>query len=234
MAALRGISLSEVLSANMKNIQEVYGIKMQRLSGASKENDLYGRRGFHINLEMVKNSADLLNVASQEINGEKTVPAWIGGEDDSSDDSEGSNVEGSSFSQGAGEEKRWLGTITGMAQPTHSENKCPTSDLSSPSSSPVPSPTPTGTGTMLEAETIVKGEYLSLCQGPSVELLGVDKFREEVNISRDRGTAAEIFKFFNPCAEILPPRNHAFLDFCAEQFLGLIRGIETPDSFCGG
>ena len=52
MAALRGISLSEVLSANMKNIQEVYGIKMQRLSGASKENDLYGRRGFHINLEM--------------------------------------------------------------------------------------------------------------------------------------------------------------------------------------
>jgi len=193
VAALRGISLSEVLSANMKNIQEVYGIKMQRLSGASKENDLYGRRGFHINLEMVKNSADLLNVASQEINGEKTVPAWIGGEDDSSDDSEGSNVEGSSFSQGAGEEKRWLGTITDMAQPTHSENKCPTSDLSSPSSSPVPSPTPTGTGTMLEAETIVKGEYLSLCQGPSVELLGVDKFRELVN---SYGTLATIICSF--------------------------------------
>ena len=39
----------------------------------------------------------------------------------------------------------------------------------------------------------MKGEYLSLCQGPSVELLGVDKFRELVN---SYGTLATIICSF--------------------------------------
>ena len=208
MAALRGVWLSEVLHANMKNIQEVYRINMEEgqfqeknnvngiewSSGASKENDLDCRRGLHINLEMgEKNSADWLNVVSKEAIGQAAVPAWFGGEGSSSDDSEGSDVEGSCVLQGAGGEKRFLGTITGMSQPSHSENKCLTSDLSSPSSSPMTSPTSTGTGTLYEAEAVVKGEYLSLRQGPNVELLGVDKFRELVN---SYGTLAAIICSF--------------------------------------
>ena len=124
MAALRGVSLSEVLAANMKNIQEVYRINMEEdqfqeksnvngiewFSGASKENDLDGRRGLHTNLEMgEKNRADLLNVASKEAFGQAAVPAWFGGEDNSSDDSEGADVEGICVLEAGGGEKRFSG-----------------------------------------------------------------------------------------------------------------------------
>ena len=38
MAALRGVSLSEVLCANMKNIQDVYSIKMKVQKGGNEIN----------------------------------------------------------------------------------------------------------------------------------------------------------------------------------------------------
>ena len=193
MAALRGVWLSEVLHANMKNIQEVYRINMEGqfqkknngngvewLSGASKENDLESGRGLHINMEVgEKMSAELPNGALRELNGQAAVPGWLGG-DAADDDSEGWDSEGSCDLQGAGEEKGVIGMITGMSQSSQSENKFPSWDLSPPSSSPMSSPT-SSSGTMREAEAVVKGEYLSLRQGPYVELLGVDKFRELVN-----------------------------------------------------
>ena len=46
---------------------------------------------------------------------------------------------------------------------------------------------------MSEAKAVVKGEYLSLRQGPQVELLGVDKFRELVS---SYGTLASIICSF--------------------------------------
>ena len=187
MAALRGVCLSEVLHANMKNIQEVYRINMEWqfqkknngngvewLSGASNENDLESGRGLHINMEVgEKMSAELPNGALRELNGQAAVPGWLGG--DAADDSEGS-----CDLQGAGEEKGVIGMITTMSQSSQSENKCPSWDLSPPSSSPMSSPT-SSSRTMREVEAVVKGEYLSLRQGPYVELLGVDKFRELVN-----------------------------------------------------
>merc|ERR1712181_167877 len=116
------------------------------------------------------------------------LPVWLGGSDDSSDDSDEAYDHHGLPS--TGEENKTWGTITGISQlHTYCDVKQPTSDLSSPSSSP----TSRDSETMLEAEAVVKGEYLSLRQGPQVELLGVDKFRELVS---SYGTLASIICSF--------------------------------------
>ena len=70
MAALRGVSLSEVLRANMKNIQEVYRIKMK-----------VGQFQKEINC----NSVDWQSESSKGQDEQTVLPVWLGGSDDSSD-----------------------------------------------------------------------------------------------------------------------------------------------------
>ena len=175
MAALRGIPLSEVLRANMKNIQAVYDIKM-KVEQCKKE----------IN----GNSVDWLSESSKDEDRQAALPIWLGGSDDSSDSPDESyDDEQSHALPSAGEESRTLGKITGTSQHAYCDVKQATSDFSSPTSSSASRVTET----MLEAEAVVKGEYLSLHQGPQVELLGVDKFRELVS---SYGTLASIICSF--------------------------------------
>jgi len=175
VAALRGIPLSEVLRANMKNIQAVYNIKM-KVEQCEKE----------IN----GNSVDWLSESSKDEDRQAALPVWLGGSDDSSDSPDESyDDEQSHALPSAGEESRTLGKITGTSQHAYCDVKQPTSDLSSPTSSS----TSRVTETILGAEAVVKGEYLSLLQGPQVELLGVDKFRELVS---SYGTLASIICSF--------------------------------------
>ena len=154
MAALRGISLSQILCANMKNIQEVYRINM----GVE-----------HLHKKGIDNSVDLSRKASID----EKVPGWLGGNGTSSDDSD--------FEEGpvwVGLKGKHRTNTDGLIS-TPREIKCFTSEPSSPTSSSTSHGTK-ASGDVCGTEAVVKGEYLSLRQGTHVELMGVDKFRELV------------------------------------------------------
>ena len=154
MAALRGISLSQILCANMKNIQEVYRINM----GVE-----------HLHKKGIDNSVDLSRKASID----EKVPGWLEGNGTSSDDSD---FEESPVYVGLKEKP---GTNTDRLLSTPHEIKCSTSEPSSPTSSSTSHGTK-ASGDVCGTEAVVKGEYLSLRQGTHVELMGVNKFREVV------------------------------------------------------
>ena len=154
MAALRGISLSQILCANMKNIQEVYRINM----GVE-----------HLHKKGIDNSVDL----SREASIDEKVPGWLEGNGTSSDDSD---FEESPVYVGLKEKP---GTNTDRLLSTPHEIKCSTSEPSSPTSSSTSHGTK-ASGDVCGTEAVVKGEYLSLRQGTHVELMGVNKFREVV------------------------------------------------------
>ena len=155
VAELRGVSLLKVLGANRKNIHELYCIKLD------------------VGLNLQKNNVERTrsSVVTLEENGEKEpgVPSWLGGDHSSSDDSSESEAPDDSIFQGMDLESWKVKKRNSNVQRSVTDTLiCPTSNRSWTSLGRNP----------VAPEAVVKGEYLSLRQGPHVELLGIDKFRD--------------------------------------------------------
>ena len=155
VAELRGVSLLKVLSANRKNIHELYCIKLD------------------VGLNLQKNNVERTrsSVVTLEENGEKEpgVPSWLGGDHSSSDDSSESEAPDDSIFQGMDLESWKVKKRNSNVQRSVTDTLiCPTSNRSWTSLGRNP----------VAPEAVVKGEYLSLRQGPHIELLGIDKFRD--------------------------------------------------------
>ena len=152
MAELRGVSLLKVLGANRKNIHELYCIR-------------------DVGLNPQKNNVERIRSRTLEENGEKGpgVPSWLGGDYSSSDDSSWSEEPDDSIFQGMDLESWKVKKRNSNVQRSVTDTLiCPTSNRSWTSLERNP----------VAPEAVVKGEYLSLRQGPHVELLGIDKFRD--------------------------------------------------------
>ena len=152
VAELRGVSLLKVLGANRKNIHELYCIK-------------------DVGLNPQKNNVERIRSRTLEENGEKGpgVPSWLGGDYSSSDDSSWSEEPDDSIFQSMDLESWKVKKRNSNVQRSVTDTLiCPTSNRSWTSLERNP----------VAPEAVVKGEYLSLRQGPHVELLGIDKFRD--------------------------------------------------------